>query len=713
VSDALDFLRIVHPNGPWVVTSFTGGRAAGVQARPGEEGAVLKFLEANAEADIYTLLGRLEDGESASTTPHKEAIAGSRWAWVDLDPESEDPGDFRQRQAGLLQTDQRPPTMIIDSGRGLWALWRLDREVDRQELERLNAGLRDRYVGDPSGVNCNKVGRLPGTLNTKTGRHAALIHYNEDLVYRPEDLPMGEVWTCELPDVDLDFDAAKSVDLEELTRRLGLEPGTQAKILAGYGYQPWATDQPPLPPEQIADRSPHVIEVGKAMLNHGATDQEVLEVFLERDFGISHSIYLERDGDSFRPRRNYLKYAVRQVARCRVFYDRDQAAATVAPEPTPFFTEDFGTEEKPRPLELISVTPLGELKPRPWLIPGLLLDGHVTMLTGRGGASKSMLAMHLAVACALNRPFAQWVPKETRRVLMLQAEDDLDEQRRRVAAICAVEGVPPDMLNEKLLTLPRQNLALIQRDPDDGKVKPTQLYSDLESAMRERDVGLIVIDPLVEAHVGLDENSNIDMKELLIGLRALARTRAIPFLLVHHSRKGSGAGDLDGARGASALVNATRVSLNIERVPRDFKIKDRPVENADRLVRVVNGKANYSALEPERFLELRPVELDCGEVVAALVQGSPDLEDEEELRENILRLAKQGRENGEPWRIPARGKRAEICLHGGAAAQLQVTRDKARRIIDELVREKRLLVKDCIGANRHTFKGYVVPEEPF
>jgi hypothetical protein len=79
-----------------------------------------------------------------------------------------------------------------------------------------------------------------------------------------------------------------------------------------------------------------------------------------------------------------------------------------------------------------------EVPPRNWLVPGLIPAGTVTLLTGDGGTGKSLLALQLATACALGKP---WLGKTVAggRALFVSAEDDEDELHRRLADVLDAE----------------------------------------------------------------------------------------------------------------------------------------------------------------------------------------------------------------------------------------------------------------------------------
>ncbi len=364
---------------------------------------------------------------------------------------------------------------------------------------------------------------------------------------------------------------------------------------------------------------------------------------------------------------------------------------------------------------LVSLAPVpADLPARPWLVENLLMDGQVTMLTGRGGDGKSLLALQLAVMVAARADLGWWQARQRRNVLVLNAEDNIDEQRRRLLGACNVMGVDPRLLEGRLFTMDRESLVLVHRDPEDGKVKPSPLYDRLAALIREHEIGLVVIDPLVEAHIGMDENSNADMKELVVTLRRLARLREIPLLVVHHSRKGASGGDQDGARGGSALVNACRVVVTLDRMSDDEHKRINPALPKERYIRVTGAKANYAGRIGDRWLELLSVELATGDWSPGLRRIEFGQMDEGfdvqtwEHRDDLLRIVGEGRDGGRLWSTSLTSRK-EARLDAAVRERLGLD---AKQAVDVLLRFESagLIARATVrGDNRHTSEVWTLP----
>lgn len=192
-------LRLIHPAGPWHVSAkrekgFTG-KVYGPDADGGAAGwAVAQNRTLNAYVSIAALRAGWK-GDKAT----KADVASVGWLWVDLDPR---PGEEleaeRVRLSGLL-TDRLPkgvppPSVIIDSGRGYWGLWRLAQPVvmppaddpawdaARALVEDRNRGLELAFGADAC-HNLERICRLPGTVNRKRGGRLARVVRADDTVH--------------------------------------------------------------------------------------------------------------------------------------------------------------------------------------------------------------------------------------------------------------------------------------------------------------------------------------------------------------------------------------------------------------------------------------------------------------------------------------------------------------------------------------------------
>jgi hypothetical protein len=123
-------------------------------------------------------------GPAMRKTPggEKTDVLGSRALWVDVD----DP-------AKPLFT--MPPSAVVFSGHGWHLYWFLKEPLlDLEQLETLNKLLaQDVQNGDPACWNCNRVLRVPGSMNTKSDPVPVTTKiFTPNLVYSPDDFRILE-----------------------------------------------------------------------------------------------------------------------------------------------------------------------------------------------------------------------------------------------------------------------------------------------------------------------------------------------------------------------------------------------------------------------------------------------------------------------------------------------------------------------------------------
>jgi hypothetical protein len=126
--------------------------------------------------------------------------------WADIDPSQTATSveietwraKRRQEFAGSPPGDLPAPTWIIDSGRGFWIFWRLRAPLPVDGKHgRLTASIEayGRMIEQafaPWADNCRnieRIARLPGTVNHKTGGIAGIVAHNHDAVYELKDFP--------------------------------------------------------------------------------------------------------------------------------------------------------------------------------------------------------------------------------------------------------------------------------------------------------------------------------------------------------------------------------------------------------------------------------------------------------------------------------------------------------------------------------------------
>jgi RecA-family ATPase len=205
------------------------------------------------------------------------------------------------------------------------------------------------------------------------------------------------------------------------------------------------------------------------------------------------------------------------------------------------------------------------LQPREWVIHDRVPANNVTLMSGEGGAGKTILAMQMAACVLGHRRWLGLTPVQG-KVTYLSCEDDEDELRRRFEDVARHYS----MSREELVRLGLHTICRVSQDatlavPDrDGWMQPTALFDELRrEAMRVRPK-LIVLDTAADVFAG-NEISRRQVTQFLTLLRKLAADAggAGVVLISHPSLTGVSTGSgLSGSTGWHNRVRA-RIYLTI------------------------------------------------------------------------------------------------------------------------------------------------------
>ena len=144
---------------------------------------------------------------------------------------------------------------------------------------------------------------------------------------------------------------------------------------------------------------------------------------------------------------------------------------------------------------------------------------------------------------------------------MINAEDDMDEMLRRLAAAAREMKADVAALEGRLfLAETPESIVIARMDNRSKSIVRTPLVEDLVKTIEQEGIGFVVADPFAETFEG-DENSNSEVKWAGVLWREVARRTGCALMLVHHTRKYAGgmAGDADASRGGGALIGIARI----------------------------------------------------------------------------------------------------------------------------------------------------------
>lgn len=252
-----------------------------------------------------------------------------------------------------------------------------------------------------------------------------------------------------------------------------------------------------------------------------------------------------------------------------------------------------------------------ELKPRPWLAQNLLMRGQVTMLAGMGAAGKSILELTVAAHLSLGIDFGPFPLREKRqhRIMMYNSEDELDEQARRLWAVCDVYKLPYRDVKRNIIGMDasQDDLLLARPNPDRTVQMVEGNMRFVEETALANKIDVMMFDPLLNIHA-LSEDDNPSMRFFLTQMRNLATRANASLLIAHHTRKGMSkdTDDPGNFRGASAITDTPRIAIMLSSSEGPDAVKQKEMNGGKVLpkkyIRLDNAKANYTPRTGEALM---------------------------------------------------------------------------------------------------------------
>lgn len=204
---------------------------------------------------------------------------------MDIDPPKgmADAADLAEWQAQTLAdidaADLPPPHIVVGSGRVLWLLWHLSRRVAPAEAEAINYALAQAFGADAC-HNIDRVARLPGTRNSKTGAVAAIVRDTSGII-DPDDLPHRESPGALPANAAPPSVGTRLASLDDLDR---WQVPDRMRVIINHGHHP---DEPK---EGDNSRSAWLFDATCQLVRCGVPDETIMAILTDPDFGISASV---------------------------------------------------------------------------------------------------------------------------------------------------------------------------------------------------------------------------------------------------------------------------------------------------------------------------------------------------------------------------------------------------------------------------------------
>lgn len=249
-----------------------------------------------------------------------------------------------------------------------------------------------------------------------------------------------------------------------------------------------------------------------------------------------------------------------------------------------------------------STLALGPPPPRDWAIAYWLGMAHVTLLAGKGGIGKTLIAQQLGSALALGRPFIDEIPKP-RKVLMWAAEDDHDEIWRRQVDIAAHFGVGLEAFAGNFIVESFADRDCTLMDCDlSGRLVRTGMLDELQEQIAHYLAEVVIVDNAARVFGGR-ENDRGQVTRFMAALNAAARGACVEgespaaILLLAHPGRAAGSE----FSGSSAWENSARARIFLSDRKPDEQRDDGDDEPTGEIRYLCRRKANYSARDLRSF----------------------------------------------------------------------------------------------------------------
>jgi len=293
--------------------------------------------------------------------------------------------------------------------------------------------------------------------------------------------------------------------------------------------------------------------------------------------------------------------------------------------------EDFklpDDAEEPE-LEVFEHTGKEVIRPRPWVISGWLMEKCLTVLAGQPGIGKTVILHMLAWSLATGTGFFSKPIYVRGNVLIIAAEETLNEINLRLKAIEKFLG--GELEEYKIFKRGlEQDLKLVKFKPTHAE--KTEAYYQLRKLIKSKNIKHIILDPLINFQQGsYDENSNQHMEEYIKNtLIPLTFINSGTITVGHHTNKLSmirvdddskeievdPQSALTAPRGASSLVGAARFVIAMQpmlkKIWNKFKEHVKDGSNFIHYAGIIEAKSNYNLVPDEiAWVKKNTVELEA------------------------------------------------------------------------------------------------------
>jgi len=197
---------------------------------------------------------------------------------------------------------------------------------------------------------------------------------------------------------------------------------------------------------------------------------------------------------------------------------------------------------------------------REFVVCGLIMEQSITVINGSRGCGKSYLAMAIAAAATNGHDVGPWEAGKMMNTLIVDGELPLEELLERARSMNFITGNGM----KSLYFYADAHMQDIDAPPISLVDKFQRMF--ISEFIKEKKVGLLVIDNLAALCPGIDENDKVPLDPISMWLKQL-RYDGVTIVIVHHTGK-SGS-----QRGTSSHEDLIDTALVLSR-PKGYKMKE-------------------------------------------------------------------------------------------------------------------------------------------
>ena len=299
---------------------------------------------------------------------------------------------------------------------------------------------------------------------------------------------------------------------------------------------------------------------------------------------------------------------------------------------------------------------------REWVYGYDYIKKYISVTASAGGIGKTSAIIVEAIAISTGKDLLGVQVKEQTNVWIINLEDPISEMQMRTIAAMQHYGITPEDVRGKLFMDGEDTMQItLAAESRDGLITNDALLEHITRKVKENNIGVIIIDPFVSAHL-VNENNNGSIQAVVAMLRKLARDTNSAIQLVHHIRKGNGDdATIDSVRGAGSLIGAARAARVINRItPDDAMALGVDEHDALGIFAVDDGKANLAPPSDKRiYRRMLSVEIANGEHIGVAAEFKlPDLFDgvTTQNARNVQAVVAEAEANQTPFKANVQAK---------------------------------------------------------